>query len=59
MSDIPTYTVEAEEISLSFYGTAIRDHNGYVIFINGKLNKDSQDKARLYLLTQIKNNVFG
>lgn len=58
MINIPTYYVEAEEISLSFNGTVIRDHNGCAIFINGKLNKDSQEKSRLYLLAQIKKYSF-
>lgn len=53
MNDIPTYYVEAEEISLSFNGTVVHDQNGYAIFINGKLNKDNQEKTKLYLSTQI------
>lgn len=53
MNDIPTYYVEAEELTLDFYGTAMHDHNGYAIIINGKLNKDNQERARLYLLAQV------
>ena len=59
MNDIPTYYVEAEEMTLGFYGTVIHDHNGYAIFINKKLNKNTQEEYKLYFTTQIERNVFG
>lgn len=55
MTDIHTYVID---LPPSIYGAVTPCLNGYIVFINGKLNKDSQNEEYLYLLTNIKNYAF-
>lgn len=59
MTDIQTYVMVSENLSQHIHGAVKAYPNGYVVVINGKLNKDSQNEEYLYLLSNIEKIAFG
>ncbi len=56
MTDIHTYVID---LPPSVYGAVTPCLNGYIVCINEKLNKDSQNEEYLYLLSNIEKIAFG
>lgn len=50
MTDIQTYVMVSENLSRHIHGAVKAYPNGYVVVINGKLNKDNQQKEFLRLM---------
>ena len=50
MTDIQTYVMVSENLSQHIHGAVKAYPNGYVVVINGKLNKDNQQKELLRLM---------
>lgn len=50
MTDIQTYVMVSEDLSQHIHGAVKAYPDGYVVVINGKLNKDNQQKEFLRLM---------
>lgn len=50
MTDIQTYVMVSEDLSQNIHGAVKAYPDGYVVVINGKLNKDNQRKEFLRLM---------